>query len=58
MLSSPGHCLAVTLGSGRRLQRRLLFVLPLVFAVGGVYFPLGVLVYWTASNAWTLPSSW
>lgn len=37
-----------------RLQRRLLFVLPLVFAVGGVYFPLGVLVYWTASNACTL----
>jgi YidC/Oxa1 family membrane protein insertase len=29
-------------------------VLPVVFAAGGVFFPLGVLVYWTVSNLWTL----
>ena len=25
-----------------------------VFAVGGIYFPLGVLVYWLVSNTWTM----
>lgn len=37
-----------------RQQRILLVVLPVVFAAGGVFFPLGVLVYWTVSNLWTL----
>ncbi|USQ80085.1 membrane protein insertase YidC [Ornithinimicrobium faecis] len=37
-----------------RQQKVLLYVLPLVFAVTGVNFPLGVLVYWTASNLWTM----
>ena len=37
-----------------RQQKRILYVLPLVFGVGGIYFPLGVLVYWTVSNLWTL----
>ena len=32
----------------------LLYVLPVVFAVGGVAFPIGVLVYWTVSNLWTM----
>jgi YidC/Oxa1 family membrane protein insertase len=32
----------------------LLYVLPLVFAVGGVAFPIGVLLYWTTSNVWTM----
>ncbi len=35
-------------------QKMLLYVLPIVFAVSGVYFPLGVLVYWTTSNLWTM----
>ena len=35
-------------------QKVLLYVLPLVFAVGGVAFPIGVLVYWTTSNLWTM----
>ena len=35
-------------------QKMLLYILPLVFAVSGVYFPLGVLVYWTTSNLWTM----
>jgi len=37
-----------------RQQKVLLYVLPLVFGVGGIFFPLGVLVYWTVSNLWTL----
>jgi YidC/Oxa1 family membrane protein insertase len=32
----------------------LLYVLPVVFAVGGIAFPIGVLVYWTVSNLWTM----
>jgi YidC/Oxa1 family membrane protein insertase len=35
-------------------QKMLLYVLPLVFAVGGVAFPIGVLFYWTTSNLWTM----
>lgn len=37
-----------------RQQRILLYVLPFVFGVGGIFFPIGVLVYWTVSNLWTL----
>lgn len=37
-----------------RQQRIILYVLPLVFAAGGIFFPIGVLVYWTVSNIWTL----
>src|SRR5689334_5706943 len=35
-------------------QKMLLYVLPVVFAVGGIAFPIGVLVYWTTSNLWTM----
>ena len=35
-------------------QKMLLYLLPVVFAVSGVAFPLGVLVYWTISNIWTM----
>lgn len=35
-------------------QKMLLYVLPVVFAIGGVAFPIGVLVYWTVSNVWTM----
>ena len=35
-------------------QKMLLYVLPLVFAFGGIAFPIGVLLYWTTSNLWTM----
>ena len=35
-------------------QKILLYVLPLVFAFSGVYFPLGVVIYWLTSNIWTM----
>ena len=35
-------------------QKVLLYVLPLVFAVGGIAFPIGVLLYWSTSNIWTM----
>ena len=37
-----------------RQQKIMLYALPLIFAVTGVNFPLGVLIYWTASNTWTM----
>lgn len=35
-------------------QKMLLYILPLVFAVGGIAFPIGVILYWTTSNIWTM----
>lgn len=35
-------------------QKILLYVLPLVFAFSGVYFPLGTVLYWLTSNLWTM----
>jgi YidC/Oxa1 family membrane protein insertase len=35
-------------------QKLLLYVLPFVFAVSGIYFPIGVILYWTTSNLWTM----
>ncbi len=35
-------------------QKMLLYVLPVVFAVGGIAFPIGVLFYWTTTNVWTM----
>jgi YidC/Oxa1 family membrane protein insertase len=41
-------------GQYAQQQKLLLYVLPLVFAVGGIAFPIGVLLYWTTSNLWTM----
>jgi YidC/Oxa1 family membrane protein insertase len=41
-------------GQYAQQQKVLLYVLPVVFAVGGIAFPLGVLLYWTTSNLWTM----
>ena len=35
-------------------QKMLLYVLPIVFAFGGVAFPIALLIYWTTSNLWTM----
>lgn len=35
-------------------QKILLYVLPLIFAVSGVNFPIGVLLYWLTTNLWTM----
>ncbi len=32
----------------------MLYVLPLGFIFSGVFFPLGVVVYWFISNLWTM----
>jgi len=35
-------------------QKILLYALPLVFAVSGVNFPIGVLIYWLVTNLWSM----
>ena len=35
-------------------QKILLYVLPIVFAVSGVNFPIGVLLYWLTTNVWSM----
>ncbi len=41
-------------GQFAQQQKLLLYVLPIVFAIGGIAFPIGVLLYWTTSNLWTM----
>ena len=31
----------------------MLYVFPIIFAVSGVNFPIGVLIYWSTTNLWT-----
>lgn len=35
-------------------QKMLLYLMPLIFAFSGVNFPIGVLIYWTTTNLWTM----
>ena len=35
-------------------QKILMYVFPIIFAVGGFNFPIGVLVYWTTTNLWSM----
>ncbi|PIE99675.1 MAG: membrane protein insertase YidC, partial [Propionibacterium sp.] len=35
-------------------QKMMLYLFPLMFAVSGLMFPVGVLVYWLTSNIWTM----
>jgi YidC/Oxa1 family membrane protein insertase len=45
---------AAMTGQYAQQQKVLLYVLPVVFAVGGIAFPVGVLLYWSTSNLWTM----
>jgi YidC/Oxa1 family membrane protein insertase len=35
-------------------QKILLYVFPFMFAIGGVGFPIGVLIYWSTTNLWSM----
>ena len=37
-----------------RQQKMMLYILPIVFGLGGIVFPIGVLIYWTTTNLWTM----
>jgi YidC/Oxa1 family membrane protein insertase len=35
-------------------QKILLYVFPVMFGVGGINFPIGVLIYWFSTNLWSM----
>ena len=35
-------------------QKMMLYLFPIMFAVSGVFFPIGVLIYWFTTNLWTM----
>ncbi|MFF1921718.1 membrane protein insertase YidC [Streptomyces sp. NPDC058221] len=35
-------------------QKMLMYIFPLIFAVMGINFPVGVLIYWLTTNVWTM----
>lgn len=35
-------------------QKILLYVFPIIFAISGVNFPIGVLLYWFTTNVWSM----
>jgi YidC/Oxa1 family membrane protein insertase len=35
-------------------QKMLMYIFPLIFAFSGVNFPIGVLIYWTTTNVWSM----
>jgi len=41
-------------GQAAMVQKMLLYGMPLSLFVTGFFFPVGVLLYWTANNLWTL----
>ncbi|MCL2594176.1 MAG: membrane protein insertase YidC [Promicromonosporaceae bacterium] len=41
-------------GPAANMQKIMLYVLPLIFLVSGLNFPVGVLIYWLATNLWTM----
>ncbi|PFG36904.1 YidC/Oxa1 family membrane protein insertase [Flavimobilis soli] len=41
-------------GPTAAMQKNMMYFLPLIFAISGVNFPIGVLVYWTVSNLWSM----
>ena len=41
-----------------RQQQMIMYIFPIIFAVSGINFPLGVMYYWTVSNLWSLGQQW
>lgn len=41
-------------GQAYQMQKIMLYILPLGFIFSGVFFPLGVVIYWFVSNLWTM----
>ncbi|MDO5700531.1 MAG: membrane protein insertase YidC, partial [Bowdeniella nasicola] len=37
-----------------RQQKMMMYLFPVIFAVTGVNFPIGVLIYWTTTNLWSM----
>jgi YidC/Oxa1 family membrane protein insertase len=45
---------ATPAGSTSQQQLTLMKIMPLMFGIFGVFFPAGLVIYWTTSNAWQI----
>lgn len=45
-------------GPMAQTQQIMLYGMPLIFGIGGINFPIGVLLYWTYSNFWAVGQQW
>ena len=45
-------------GPMAQTQQIMLYGMPLIFGIGGINFPIGVLLYWTYSNMWAVGQQW
>lgn len=45
-------------GPMMQTQQIMLYAMPLIFGIGGINFPIGVLLYWTYSNFWAVGQQW
>ena len=41
-------------GQAAQMQKMMLYVFPVIYAMSAIVIPIGVLVYWLTSNVWTL----
>ena len=41
-------------GQFAQQQKMMLYLFPIIFAVSGGFFPVGVLIYWFSTNLWTM----
>lgn len=41
-------------GPMARQQQIIMYAMPFVFVISGPIFPIGVLIYWTTTNVWTM----
>ena len=53
-LMTKGMSAEAMTGSFAQQQKLIMYVFPLVFAISGVNFPIGVLLYWLTTNVWSM----
>lgn len=58
VIRDPAETPAGPLGDPMRMQRMMVYIFPVIFAISGVNLPIGVLIYWTTTNLWTLGQQW
>lgn len=46
------------LGDPQQMQKMMVYLFPVIFAISGVNLPIGVLIYWTTTNVWSLGQQW
>ena len=58
MLMTKNMTQTALTGPMMQTQQIMLYAMPLIFGIGGINFPIGVLLYWTYSNFWAVGQQW